>query len=200
MICLRPSTIAVLCVLTVPSGAQAQTAAEQGTAPQVFALDEALQYAVEHYPTVKAALEQVNASTAGVSVARSGYLPRLDSLWQANRATANNIFGQVLPQSVIPAMTGPVLSSASGQSIWGTATGALFSWEPMDFGLRAATVRGAEAAVVRARADEALTRLDVQGAVGAAFLAVVVAEQAVVAAEADVKRAGRTRPRGAHVG
>ena len=188
MIRLRPSTIAVLCVLTVPAGAQAQAAAEQGTAPQVFTLDEALQYAVEHYPTVKAALEQVNASTAGVSVARAGYLPRLDSLWQSNRATANNIFGQLLPQSVIPAMTGPVLSSASGQSVWGSATGALFSWEPMDFGLRAATVRGAEAAVVRARADEALTRLDVQGAVGAAFLAVVVAEQAVVAAEADVKR------------
>ena len=185
---LRLSTIAVLCVLTVPAGAQAQAAAEQDTAPQVFTLDEALQYAVDHYPTVRAALEQVNASTAGVSVARSGYLPRLDSLWQANRATANNIFGQLLPQSVIPPITGPVLSSASNSSVWGSATGALFSWEPLDFGLRAATVRGAEAAVVRARADEALTRLDVQGAVGAAFLAVVVAEQAVVAAEADVKR------------
>ena len=80
MIRLRPSTIAVLCVLTVPAGAKAQAAVEQGTAPQVFTLEEALRYAVEHYPTVKAALEQVNASTAGVSVARAGYLPRLDSL------------------------------------------------------------------------------------------------------------------------
>jgi outer membrane protein TolC len=156
--------------------------------PQVFTLEEALQYAVDHYPTVRAAVEQVSASTAGVSVVRAAYLPRLDSLWQSNRATANNIFGQVLPQSAIPAMSGPVLSSTSGQSIWGSATGALFSWEPVDFGLRDATVRGAEAAVVRARADEAMTRLDVQSAVGATFLAVVEAEQAVAAVGADVAR------------
>lgn len=133
-------------------------------------------------------MEQVTASAAGVTVARAGYLPRLDSLWQSNRATANNIFGQLLPQSVMPAITGPVLSSASSQSVWGSATGALFSWEPFDFGLRRAAVRAADAAVVRARADEALTRLDVQSAVGAAFLAVVIAEQAVVAAGADVER------------
>ena len=92
--------------------------------------------------------------------------PRLDSLWQSNRGTANNIFGQVLPQSVIPAMSGPVLPSASGGSVWGSATGALFSWEPFDFGLRQATVAGAEAAVARARASEELTQLDVQTAVG----------------------------------
>jgi hypothetical protein len=99
MIRLRPSTIAVPCVLAVPEDAQAQGAARQGTPTRVFTLDEALQYAVEHFPTVKAAVEQVNASTAGVSVARAGYLPRLDSLWQSNRATANHIFGQVLPQA-----------------------------------------------------------------------------------------------------
>jgi outer membrane protein len=186
MIRVRLFTLAVLSVL-LASVAQAQTAAEQPT-QRVFTLEEALRYAIDHYPTVKAAVEQVNASTAGVSVAKAGYLPRLDSLWQSNRATANNIFGQVLPQSVIPAMSGPVLSSASSQSVWGSAAGALFSWEPVDFGLRDATVRGAQASVVRARADEALTRLDVESAVGAAFLAVVAAEQAVAASGADVAR------------
>ena len=143
---------------------------------------------LDHYPTVRAALEQINASTAGVSVAKSAYLPRLDSLWQSNRGTANNIFGQVLPQSVIPAMSGPVLPSASAGSVWGSATGALFSWEPFDFGLRQATVAGAEAAVARARAGEALTRLDVQTAVGAAFLDIVGAQRAVAALQADVDR------------
>jgi outer membrane protein TolC len=188
MIRRRCSAIAMVAVLAASSRAQAQSATQASTAPQVLTLDQALQYALDHYPTVRAALEQVNASTAGVSVAKAGYLPRLDSLWQSNRATANNVFGQLLSQSVIPAMSGPVLSSESTQSVWGSATGALFSWEPFDFGLRGATVRGAEAAVTRARADEALTRLDVQGAVGAAFLAVVSAEQAVVATQADVQR------------
>ena len=151
MIRSRSVIITMVCVLTARVGARAQ-AAPQTAAPQSFTLEQAMQYAVEHYPTVRAALEQVNASAAGVSVARAAYLPRLDSLWQSNRATANNIFGQVFPQSVIPAMSGPVLPSASGQSVWGSATGALFSWEPFDFGLRDATVAGAEAAVTRARA------------------------------------------------
>jgi outer membrane protein TolC len=137
---------------------------------------------------VRSALEQVNVSTANVSAARTAYLPRLDALWQTNRATANNVFGQVLPQSVIPALTGPALSSASGDSVWGTAVGGLLSWEPFDFGLRDASVREAEATVVRARAEETLTRLTVQNAVGTAFLAVVAAEQAVTAVEADAAR------------
>ncbi len=162
--------------------------ASAAAAQDTFTLDRAMQYAAEHYPSVRAAVEQVAASAAGVSVARSAYLPRLDALWQTNRATTNNIFGQVLPQSVIPALTGPVLTSTSPQSVWGTATGALVSWEPVDFGLRGAAVAGAEAAVTQARAGEALTRLEVQNAVAVAFLNAVAADRAVVAAQADVDR------------
>jgi outer membrane protein len=174
--------------VTMPQGVWAQPPAGQTGPQQVLTLEQAIQYGLDHYPTVRAALEQVNVSTAGLTVARASYLPRLDSLWQSNRATTNNIFGQVLPQSVIPAMSGPVLASASSDSVWGSVTGALFSWEPFDFGLRQATVASAEAAVARARAGEALTRLDVQTAVGTAFLNVVGAQRAVAALQADVNR------------
>ena len=183
-------TFALLALLLPVYAAAAQDTQTQPqpSSPVSLMLQQALQFAIDHYPTVRAALEQVNASTAGVSVAKSAYLPRLDSLWQSNRGTANNIFGQVLPQSAIPAMSGPVLTSASGGSVWGSATGALFSWEPFDFGLRQATVVSAEAAVTRARAAEALTRLDVQTAVGTAFLNIVGAQRAVAALQADVDR------------
>ena len=46
----------------------------------------------------------------------------------------------------------------------------------------------AEATLARARAGATLTRLDVQSAVAAAFLAVVAAERAVEAAQADFMR------------
>lgn len=182
-------------ILVVTSLCTASTAWAQGNAPQQpagqpFTLAHALQYALDHYPSVRSAVEQVNVSTATISVAKAAYLPRLDTLWQTNRATANNLFGQLLPQSVIPGLSGPVLSSASSDSVWGTAVGGLISWEPFDFGLRGAVVREAEAGVVRSRAEETLTRLGVQHAVGAAFLAVVSAQQAVVAAEADATRRG----------
>jgi outer membrane protein TolC len=160
----------------------------QDTRTQVLTLEEALQYAVDHYPTVRAALEQWNASSADVDVAKSAYRPRFDAAWQTNRATANNIFGQLLPQPVLPSISGPVLSSASSGSVWGSAVGGLLSWEPFDFGLRGAAVREAEANAKRARADEDLTRLGVQHAVAMAFLGVVNAQQAVAAVEADVQR------------
>jgi outer membrane protein len=187
MIPMRLNLTAALCFVAWSTCVDAQTSNAQN-APPLLTLEEALHYALDHYPTIRAALEQVNVSTANLSVAQSASLPRLDALWQTNRATANNVFGQLLPQSIIPALSGPVLASASNDSVWGSAAGALISWEAVDFGLRGATVRGADAAVLRARADESLTRLEVQSAVGAAFLAVVQAEQTVAATQADVER------------
>jgi outer membrane protein TolC len=178
---------AVITVIAVGLAPQ-RVSAQSPAAPNVFTLDAAIQYATEHYPTIRAALEQVNVSTAGIDVARAAYLPRLDALWQSSRATANNVFGQVLPQSVIPALTGPVLPSASSQSVWGSTTGALLSWEPFDFGLRHASVAGAEAALTQARAGETLTRLDIETAVATAFLSVLAAQRAVLATQADVDR------------
>lgn len=178
--------IALMCAgISLPADAQG---AGQSAAPHTLTLDQAIQYATDHYPAVKAAIEQVNASAAGVDVARAAYLPRLDSLWQSNRATANNVFGQLLPQSVIPSISGPVLPAASGQTVWGSTAGALFSWEPLDFGLRHAGVARAEAALAEARAGEALTRLDVENAVAQAFLNVLAAQRQVTAAQADLDR------------
>ena len=170
------------------SAALAQSPSGSPSLPQPLTLAQAIEYAADHYPTVRAALEQVNVSAAGVAVARGGYLPRLESVWQSNRATANNVFGQLLPQSIIPALSGPVLPSTSSQSVWGSAAGALFSWEPFDFGLRHAGVSEAEAALARARAGETLTRLEVESAVAAAFLDVVAAQRAVAAVQADFDR------------
>ncbi len=178
----------ILSLMAAPGTIDAQAPSQPAGPPQMLTLEQAIQYATDHYPTVRASLEHVSASAAGVDVARSAYLPRLDSLWQLNRATANNVFGQVLPQGIIPAMSGPVLSSTSSQNVWGSATGALFSWEPFDFGLRHASVVSAQAALMQARAGETLTRLDVQNAVAAAFLRMVAAQRAVTAAQADLDR------------
>jgi outer membrane protein TolC len=185
---LRSLTIS-LAAVCFPAVAAAQAAPPPAPGPSgPITLEQAIEYAVDHYPTVRAALEQVTVSTEGVNAAKTAYLPRLDSLWQSSIATTNNVFGQVLPQSVIPALTGPVLATTSAQGVWSSATGALATWEPFDFGLRSASVSGADAAVTRARAGEALTRLDVQAAAGAAFLNLAAAQDGVTAAQADLDR------------
>jgi outer membrane protein TolC len=179
----RIAAAAFMCVVIAGSSLRAQEAAAGA-----FTIDRAIEYAGEHYPSIRAAVEQVTAVSAGITVARSSYLPRLDSLWQTNRATANNIFGQMLPQSTIPSLTGPALPTTSSQSVWGSAAGALLTWEPADFGLRKASVSAAEAVATEARAGEAATRLEVQSAVGLAYLNVLAAERALTAAQADVDR------------
>jgi hypothetical protein len=80
-------------------------------------LQEATQQALERYPVVRSSLEQVAAAEAAVNLARTSYLPRADFLGEVNRATHNNVFGQILPQAVIPSMTGPVLGTHSGQHL-----------------------------------------------------------------------------------
>ena len=183
----RSGVIALVATFFLITTASAQTPQPGELSPEV-SLSQAIQYAIDHYPSVRASLEQVNAATAGVAASKAAYLPRFDSVWQTNRATANNIFGQLLPQSLLPPISGPVLSTASSQSAWGSAIGGLLSWEPFDFGGRGAAVREAEAALTKSQAQQTLTLLEVQQAVASAFLTTVSAQQAVAAAEADASR------------
>src|SRR5207253_2270027 len=136
----------------------------------------------------RASLERVYSAEAGVSVARTSYLPRTEVLWQSNRATDNNIAGLTLPNSVIAPITGPVTLSPSNRSAWGSAGGLLFSWEPLDFGYRGARVDAARAVQSRAGAEASLTRLDLSVATVNAYLTLLAAEQTVLAAQADVER------------
>lgn len=151
-------------------------------------LDQAVDFALANYPAIRASMERALASKEGVSLSRTSYLPRTDLLWQSNRATRNNIFGLSLPQTVVPPISGPVLSSTSDRGVWGSMAGVLLSWEPLDFGYRGANVNVAKAAQGRANAELSLTKLEVAGAVGDAFLRLAAAQEQVKAAEADVDR------------
>ena len=178
-------TFAALLAWFLGPAAQAQTGE---ATKKVLTLEEAVDFALTHYPAVRASLERVTAAQAGVGLARTAYLPRADMVWQTNRATDNNITGLVLPQSIIAPISGPVPATLSGRSAWGSAAGLLFSWEPLDFGYRGAKVDAARSVRNRAAAEASLTRLDVAVATVNAYLTVLAAKQTVQAAEADMQR------------
>jgi outer membrane protein len=181
-------TTAVLAILLA---GQRIVKGQTSTRPsETFTLESAVNYALAHYPAVRAAQEQVAAARGGVDLERTRYLPRLDSLWQSNRATANNIFGLLLPQSVIMPISGPVLPSTTGRSVWGSAAGLLFTWEPIDFGYRRATVNSAQAVEQQSRAEEDVTRLAVATNAMNAFFNLLAAEQGERVALANVQRWG----------
>lgn len=177
----------VLLVFLLHSRAVAEAQVAKAPA-KPLRLEEAVEFAVANYPSVRAAEERTSAARAGVDLAKTNYLPRADTLWQSNRATRNNIFGLLLPQSVVPSISGPVLPSTSGGSVWGSAAGVLFSWEPIDFGYRRATVKVAEAGQTRATAEVSLTRLEVAVTAAEAYFALLTAQERVRAAQADVDR------------
>jgi outer membrane protein len=152
-------------------------------------MTQAVEKALHNYPSVRVSQEQINAAAAGIRLARTAYLPHLDAVAQMNRATRNNVFGLLLPtQGVIPSMSGPVIGSNNSGTVWGSAVGALVSWEPFDFGLRRANV--AVAAAARAENEAALkrTQFDVTVATADAFLTMAAAQETVRAAQAGVDR------------
>jgi outer membrane protein len=179
--------VAFTLVLLATVGPTALAQSSEGM-KKVLTLEEAVDFALKNYPAVRASLERVTATQAGVDLARTNYLPRADVLWQMNRATDNNITGLLLPQAIIAPISGPVSMSPSNRSSWGSAAGLLFSWEPFDFGYRGAKVDAARAVRNRATVEASLTRLDVAVATVNAYLTVLAAEQTVHAAQANVER------------
>jgi outer membrane protein len=153
-----------------------------------FTIEQAVNQA-GNFPSIAAAQEQVNAAAAGIRLARTNYLPSVDAIGQVNRATRNNVFGLLLPQAVIPSMSGPVLGTNNGTTVWGSAAGVLVSWEPFDFGRRRALIRSAQATQDRSQLSAERIRFDIQTSTAAAFLTLLATGQTVRVAQASVDRA-----------
>jgi outer membrane protein TolC len=151
-------------------------------------LQEAVRRAIEGYPSVQSSAARVDAQEAHLALARTTYLPRLDSTLQVNRATRNNVAGLLLPGTNVPPISGPVSDNASAASTWGSAGAVVLSWEAFDFGARDASVEYARSQVARANAAETLTRLDVGLRAAEAFLRTAAAQETVRAARAHVER------------
>jgi outer membrane protein len=163
--------------------------AQQAASPAGLTLNEAVEDALRNYPSIRVSQEQINAAAAGIQLARTAYLPRVDMLAQADRATRNNVFGLLLPQATIPSISGPVLGTNNLGTAWGSAVGALVTWEPFDFGLRKAGVAAATAAQTREEAALKRTQFEVTVAAADGYVTLVAAQETVRAAQAGVSRA-----------
>lgn len=183
----RSRWMAIILAMTVLSRGAA-SAQSPATPPTQLSLTDAVQLAVKNYPAIHESQARAAAAVEGVGVARTAYLPRLDALWQVNRATQNNVFGLLLPQSIVPPISGPVLGTHSYDSAWGSAAGVQLSWEVLDFGQRRARVEAARVATTLTGAQRELTELDVAAAASDAYLSVMAADAAVRAARANVER------------
>ena len=156
----------------------------QQPAPANLTITQAVEEALRNYPSIRVTQEQMNAAAAGIRLAQTAYLPRVDGLAQLNRATRNTYYGMLLPQTTIPTVDG--IASNNLGSVWDSGAGILVTWQPFDFGLRAANVASARAEREHAQATVNRTQYDVSVATADAFLTVLAAQQTEQAAKAAV--------------
>ncbi len=162
-----------------------QMASGQTTA---LSLSEAVERARKVYPAIAVSRSQVEAAAASILLARTSFLPRVDSIAQVNRATRNNLYGMLLQQSVISPISGPPVLENSSASVFGSAVGLLVDWEPFDFGLRRSKVDFAESTRRRTEASVARTQFEAGSAAADAYLTILAAQETVKAASASVER------------
>lgn len=175
----------ILCAPWLSASAQQPPA----SAVRQFTVQESVDYALANYPAVRAAMEQYNASKASVGLAKTSYIPRLDTVWQGDRGSRESVLGVLLPQTPnILSGTQGTVTPHSYRPFWSSGTGILLSWEPFDFGFRRSQVRSAQTTESRIGEQVELTRLGVAAAVAEASLAVLAGEQRVNASLADVNR------------
>jgi len=158
--------------------------AQQPTPSPGLDIAQAVQQALRNYPSIRVTQEQMNAAAAGIRLARTAYLPRVDTLFQMNRATRNTFYGLLLPQGVIPGVDGVPANNLG--SVWDSGAGVMVTWQPFDFGLRRANVAAATATRNQTQATLNRTRYDVSVATADAFLTVIAAQQTAEAARAAV--------------
>ncbi|MDB4942665.1 MAG: outer membrane protein [Labilithrix sp.] len=189
---LRPRLVVplVLATLVLPLASAAQ---EEAPAARAMSLEDAIAYARDHQPEVRAALSRVAAEVASADIPRAQWMPTVGATAQIFAMTANN-------------STGTYVSTGAGfdlPRIGGTRSVAGGSWEPRASTLVAAGVRqevfdfgriAAQAAAADARADVEKQRakgvvLEMTYDVEEAYYAVLAARAVLRAAEDAFERA-----------
>jgi outer membrane protein TolC len=161
------------------------------TVPSQYTLPEAVDMALRNFPSIYNATYRLRQAQAGITLAKTAYLPNLNITVQEMRATHNVIAGTVMPQAntsdTIPIQSGTV-GENSMSSIWGSNQAANFNWLLYDFGERHANVMLACADTKYAQSNLSLTKLDVAYNAADQYLLAVQAKVTIAAEEAALKR------------
>jgi len=153
-------------------------------------LPAAVARAYQHYPGMRIPTEQREAAAQAIELVLASRLPSVNLFAQWNRATRNNVLGLLLPQPFFSPISGPVLGERNDMgSAWGSLTGVLVSWEPIDFGRRKAALMAARQRVAVAEEEQEVIRLQLGAMVASAFLDLLAAEQLREASHAALRRA-----------
>jgi len=161
---------------------------------QVLKLSDAVTAGVQSYQSIQAKRQYLESSEALSKNARNEYLPNVIASVQQNYGTVNGQFGPLGAVGVLGVSSaGPVYSDQS----WNAAFGALYivnaTWEVFTFGRVQSRIQLADAQVRRDSADLEQERFIHSVKIAGAYLNLLVAQQFIRNAEANLRRAEAVR-------
>ena len=194
---LRVSILSAAIAHALPRPAQAEPAnapppIDAPAAARTFTMSEALSYAHEHQPSIRAALARVSSREAQAQIPSSQWLPTFGVTAQLFAMTANNTTGTYVQPSFmdLPRIGATAATTSGNLSPYAsTLIGAGVGQEIFDFGRIGAQRTAADALARVAKHDADLERLDVDFAVEQAFFSVFAAKAIVRASDDAYSRA-----------
>lgn len=144
---------------------------------------ESVDIALRNYPAITQKIFKLRAAKANVTLAKTQYLPNLNTDVQISAVTPNRVASVVMNNvsgfDTVPVDSGPSVKSTTLRPECNNLQGLNFNWLIIDGGLRKANDRFAYADARVARADVNLTKLDVAFHAADAFLDAVAAKQVI---------------------
>lgn len=144
---------------------------------------ESVDIALRNYPAITQKLFKLRAAKANVTLAKTQYLPNLNTDVQISAVTPNRVASVVMNNvsgfDTVPVDSGPSAKSTTLRPDCNNLQGLNFNWLLIDGGLRKANDKFAYADARVARADVNLTKLDVAFHAADAFLDAVAAKQII---------------------
>lgn len=163
---------------------------DQPQAPaQALTLYGAVRFAEDNYPRILQLRAEVTAAQKGVTLQKvKEYNPTSMMTYEQVVATHNKLTQILFSDSTLPPNPGPGLDFVTMNPSYFTGAGFILDWAPIDFGLHKARIQESKTQWQLAKANYAVTQLDVAVQAASSFLAAVVAHEQVKAFEANVKR------------
>lgn len=150
---------------------------------KAISIREAVDVSLRNYPEITQKLFKLRAAKANVTLAKTQYLPNLNIDTQVSAVTPNRIASVVMNNvsgfDTVPVDSGPSVKSTTLAPECNNLQGLNLNWLLVDYGMRKANDRFAFADARTARADVALTKLDVAFHAADAFLDAVAAKQII---------------------
>jgi outer membrane protein TolC len=161
----------------------------QAQGQKVLTLKDAEAMALANYGTIKARVNQLNASKAYLTETKTEYLPDVNLGAQQDYGTANSTLGPLYSMTGLLASAGPLRTSTNWSSAFGSLYLANVNWNFFAFGRAVEKVKVQQRVVDLNQTDLAQEQFQQQVRVAGAYLNLLAAQEISKAQQDNLNRA-----------